>query len=47
MFLNGFSAIFIDRLTLRKIVFIGLCHLRTFFVTYKQFIIVLWSDLFY
>ena len=30
-----------------KIVFVGLCHLRTFVGTYEQFISVLWNDFFY
>ena len=29
-----------------KKVFLGLCHLQTFFGTYEQFIRVLWSDVF-
>ena len=47
MFLNDVNANPMDRLTMRKIVFIGLCHLRTIFGTYEQFISVLWNDFFY
>ena len=27
--------------------FVGLCHLRTFFGTYERFISVLWNEFFY
>ena len=30
-----------------KVVFVGLCHLRTFVGTYEQFISVLWNNFFY
>ena len=46
MFQNGFNANPMDRLRMGKIVFIGLCHLQTFFGTYEQFISVLWNDFF-
>ena len=47
MFGNCFNANPMERLTMGKIVFVGLCHLRTFFGTYEQFISVLWNGFFY
>ena len=47
MLWNGFNANPMDRLTMGKIVLLGLCYLRTFFGTYEQFISVLWNIFFY
>ena len=33
-----------QRLTIGEIVLVGLCHLRTAFGTYEQFISVLWNN---
>ena len=46
MFLNCFNANPMQRLTMVKIVFVGLCDLLTFFGTYEQFISVLWNKFF-
>ena len=35
-----------QRLTIGELVFVGFCHLRNIFGTYKQFISVLWNDFF-
>ena len=36
-----------QRLTIGEIVFVELCHLRTFLGTYEQFISVLWNNILY
>ena len=46
MFSNGFNANPMQILTTGNIVFVGFCHLRTFFGTYEQFISVLWNNFF-
>ena len=47
MFWDRFNANPMQKLTTGNIVFVGFCHLRTFFGTYEQFISVLWNDFLY